>query len=434
MGEWTSFERDLVADNIRREAERGERLVATLRALMYTVVTTVAAVAAQFVATPESVAPIRRAMFWATPLVLVLNWGWWWFVHSRPYRRLYGVISVSGDVLGLAGAMALSSIIFGPGVAVLNAMGCAPPLLGLFFVLAGCGVRQDPLLCLLAGAEALVGFAIGLAVAHHQADPSMVDPGLFFFASPKVWVARFMIIGFTAAMVALAARNARRLAADTGGAMAEQARVVQVFGRYVDRNVASAALAAGDGGAETREVTVLFTDLREFTATAERLEPAETLALLNDHYDALVPEVHRHGGAVNKFIGDAVMATFGAPGPAEDHARRALAAARGMLEAQDRLNTRLRAEGRPELLMGVGVATGPVVLGTLGGADRMEYAVIGDTVNTAARLEGLNKQLGTRLLFSEATRRALGDDASVRELGAHALKGKAQPVAVFTLD
>jgi adenylate cyclase len=432
MGEWTTFERDLVAEHVRREAERGERLVATLRALMYSVVTAAAAVATLFIDTPEDFAPIRSAMLWVTPGILVVNWGWWWFVHSRPYRRLYGVISVTGDVLGLAGAMALASIIFGPGVALLNALGAAPPLLGLFFVIAAAGVRQDPLLCLLAGALAVVGFAAALVVAQSQADPRMVDAGVFFFASKEVWVARFMIIAFTTLMVALAARNARRLATDTGGAMAEQARVVQVFGRYVDRSVAKAALD-GEAGAQTREVTVLFTDLREFTAFAERLEPAETLALLNDHYDALVPEVHRHGGAVNKFIGDAVMATFGAPGPSEDHARRALAAARGMLDAQDRLNARLRAEGRPELTMGVGVATGRVVLGTLGGADRMEYAVIGDTVNTAARLEGLNKQLGTRLLFSEATRRALGDEADVRELGAHALKGKAQPVAVFTL-
>jgi class 3 adenylate cyclase len=433
MGEWTSVERDLVAEHTRREAGRGERLVATWRALMYTVTTVAGAVGVILIDAPAAWQPLRGAFLWGGLPLIVLVWSWWWFVHSRPYRRLYGVISVTGDVLGLAASMALASLILDSEVAMVNSMGSSPPLLGLFFVLAAAGVRQDPLLCVLAGALALVAFGVAVAVAHSQADPALVSDGVFFFASPAVWIGRGMIVAFTAAVVALAARNARRLAADTGGAMAEQARVVQVFGRYVDRTVARAALA-GDGAAETREVTVLFTDLREFTAFAERLEPAETLALLNDHYDALIPEVHRHGGSVNKFIGDAVMATFGAPNPTEDHARRALAAATAMLDAQDRLNARLRAEGRPELIMGVGIATGTVVLGALGGADRMEYAVIGDTVNTASRLEGLNKQLGTRLLFSEATRRALGDDPAIRDLGAHPLKGKAQPVAVFTLD
>src|SRR5262245_11135710 len=188
MGEWTTFERDLVAEHVRREAERGERLVATLRALMYTVVTTVGAVATQFVDTPEDFAPLRSAMVWVLPGILVVNWGWWWFVHSRPYRRLYGAISVTGDVLGLAGAMAVSSMIFGPGVAMLNALGSAPPLLGLFFVLAGAGVRQDPLLCLLAGALSLLSFPVGLLIARSQLDPSMADPGPYFFASPQVWV------------------------------------------------------------------------------------------------------------------------------------------------------------------------------------------------------------------------------------------------------
>jgi adenylate cyclase len=426
------MERDLVAEHVRREAERGERLVATWRALMHTVTALTGAAVALLAGDTQAWEPLRTGLFWVTPPVIAIVWAWWWFVHSRPYRRLYGVISVAGDVLSLAGAMAAASLAFGGEIAVINALGSAPPLLGLFFVLAGAGVRQDPLLCLLAGALGLASFLAAAAIAHAAATPEVVSEGVWFWGSTQVWLGRAMIIVFTALLVALAARNARRLAADTGGAMAEQARVVQVFGRYVDRAVATAALA-GDGGAETRVVTVLFTDLREFTSVCERLDPAETLALLNDHYDALVPVVHRHGGAVNKFIGDSVMATFGAPGPDTDHARRALNAAADMLAAQDALNVRLRAEGRPELAMGVGVATGPAVIGSLGAADRIEYAVIGDTVNTAARLEGLTKQLGTRVLFTEATRAALAGGREVRALGDHPLKGKAQPVAVFTL-
>jgi adenylate cyclase len=143
--------------------------------------------------------------------------------------------------------------------------------------------------------------------------------------------------------------------------------------------------------------------------------------------------VHAHGGTVNKFIGDAIMATFGAPVPLADHAERAVRAAVEMLEGMERLNTGFRERGLPELRMGVGVSTGPVVLGTLGTAQRVEYAVIGDTVNTASRLEGLNKELGTEVLLSASTRQALGPAFPVKALGEVPVKGKAQPVPVFTV-
>lgn len=420
----------MIQELIRRESERGERLVSLIRAAMHTVTIAGGVLALSLELDPQ----LRNQLTllaWSAPAVLAIVWGWYAFVATRPYRRAYGAISVSGDVLTLAAAMA-GGALFGQGIATANALGGTPELLGLFFVIASAGVRHDPALCVLAGGLGLVsfGFAAGLSI---DASSPTLNGTVDALAAPEAWVARAAIVGFTAAMVTLAARNGRRLAETMGAAMAAEARAVQVFGEYVDESIARAALA-GDGVAETREVSVLFTDLRDFTALTERLEPGETLALLNAHYAALIPVVHRHGGTVNKFIGDAIMATFGAPARVLDHARRAVEAGADILRAQDELNARLRAEGRPELAMAVGVNTGPAVLGRLGGADRVEYAVIGDTVNTASRLEGLNKKLGTRLLFSESTRRALGAALPVRELGQHELKGKSKPVSVFTLD
>lgn len=133
-------------------------------------------------------------------------------------------------------------------------------------------------------------------------------------------------------------------------------------------------------------------------------------------------------------IGDAIMATFGAPLRQSDHAERAVRAALQMLEEMEGLNARLRERELPQLEMGIGVATGPVVVGTLGATQRVEYAVIGDTVNIASRLEGLNKELGTRLLLSPGTHDALAGVLPTRELGEIPVKGKARPLPVFTIE
>ncbi len=410
----------LVAEISRVEAERGERLVATLRATLHTMLMVGATVAVVFDLTPRSLHVFRLLPITA-PLVIAIVWAWWWFVHHHPYRRLYGVISIGGDVLSMAIVVVATSIELGAPGANANLLGATPPILGMFFVLAAAALRQDAALCVFGGVLAVASYAIALVVAAQYADFARLDDGGAMLSSVAVWLGRALVLAFATALSALAARNARRTAIAAALASAERAQVVQVFGRWVDPEVAQEALST-DGGAEVREVTVLFTDLRGFTAMTERLGPEEVLAVLNDHYAAIVPIVHEHGGTVNKFIGDAVMATFGAPIRHADHAARAVRAAQAML----------RATADHEVKMGVGVATGPVVLGRLGAANRVEYAVIGDAVNVASRLEGMNKELGTSLLIAESTKAALGDAIDLRSMGEVSLKGKAAPVAVFT--
>ncbi len=420
----------LIAEVIRREAERGERLVAVVRALMHTSALVIAMFVLWLIELPPMWRGLRGGLAMMAPFVIALTWGWVWWVTRRPYRRLYGVISVTGDVLSLAAAMAAASVLLGGAGATANVLGATPPLLGLFFVVAAAGLRHDPVLCVLSGALAIVAFAVAVAIAHSRAELAVIDADIGFVASPAMWAGRGLIVGFVVALSAMAARNSRRMAVTAATLVAERGELVRTFGRYVDPEIARGAMAS-DAPPETREVSVLFTDLRGFTSLTESLPPGELLTTLDSYYGALVPPVYAEGGIVNKFIGDAVMATFGAPLAQPDHAARAVAAARGMVTSIEALNRERAAQGKAPLVIGVGIATGPAAVGRLGPENRVEYGVIGDTVNLAARLEHMNKEHATTILCDEATAAALGDEA--RRLGELPVRGKAAPVAVFTL-
>jgi adenylate cyclase len=178
------------------------------------------------------------------------------------------------------------------------------------------------------------------------------------------------------------------------------------------------------------EATVLFADLRGFTAAAERLGAEGVIALLNRYLGAMSDAVLDHGGTVVSFMGDGIMAVFGAPVALPDHADRALAAARELVE---RRLPAFNAETGEAFALGVGVASGPVMSGTVGSARRIEYAAVGDTTNLAARLEQLTKELPHAVLIADATRAALSDPAGLAEVGEHVIRGRAQAVRLWTL-
>ncbi len=219
--------------------------------------------------------------------------------------------------------------------------------------------------------------------------------------------------------------------------LAERDRVRDLLGKVVSPEIAAQLLQSDlQLGGEEREVTILFSDLRDFTALSERLPPAEVLALLNRYLDRMSGVVERHGGVIDKYIGDAIMALFGAPVAAPDAAARALAAARAMAAALDGLNAELAAEGRPPLALGVGINTARVIAGNMGSRSRLNYTVIGDGVNLAARLEALTKDpaYGARILVSGSTAAAAGATAGLRPLGRATVKGRSEPVDVFAAD
>ncbi|ATB37833.1 adenylate cyclase [Cystobacter fuscus] len=206
------------------------------------------------------------------------------------------------------------------------------------------------------------------------------------------------------------------------------------LGRYFAPAVAERLqdLASPASRPELREVTLLFADLRDFTALSERLSPEAVVTLLNEYYGHMVEVVFRHGGTLDKFIGDALMVYFGAPLPEPEHPRRAVACALEMVRELEVVNARRAARGEPVLRMGVGLHTGRVVLGNIGSmARRLEYTAIGDTVNLASRIEQLTKRHGTPVLVSRETREQAGDGFLWKELPPTAVAGKREPVSTF---
>jgi adenylate cyclase len=213
----------------------------------------------------------------------------------------------------------------------------------------------------------------------------------------------------------------------------EKRQIRRLFGRYVSHDVieqlvANPALARLGG--ERREMTVLFSDIRGFTASSEQGEPEAVVAQLNEYFGEMVEVLFRHRGTLDKFVGDMVMALFGAPVDDPAHADHAVAAALDMSRALEALNRRWQAEGRRPLAIGIGINSGEMIAGNIGSAAIMSYTVIGDAVNLASRLESLNKDLGTRILISEATRERLQQRVPLRAVGEVTVKGRSQPVLV----
>lgn len=209
--------------------------------------------------------------------------------------------------------------------------------------------------------------------------------------------------------------------------------VARLFGHYVPPELVSEMAQdtlAAEMRSDSREMTVLFSDIRNFTSISERLTPQELTALMNEFLTPLTEIIHRHRGTIDKYMGDAVMAFWGAPLPDEQHARRALQAALEMVACMRRLADEFRARGLPELRIGVGINTGVMSVGNMGSQFRMAYTVLGDAVNLGSRLEGLTKQYGVSVICGDSTRR-LVDDWAYRDLDRVRVKGKAEPVGIF---
>lgn len=214
----------------------------------------------------------------------------------------------------------------------------------------------------------------------------------------------------------------------------EREHIRDTFGRAVDPSVRDYLLQSPRGSqGELREVTVLFSDIRGFTPFSETQSPEALVAWLNRYLSVMTECVSRHGGVVNKYIGDAIMAVFNAPLPAEDHAQRAVQCALDMLKTLAQLNSDLEKEKNPGVKIGIGLHCGRVTAGRVGSLDRLEYTVIGDTVNTASRIEGLCKKTGRSLLLSSAVADACGSHWNFESLGKARVKGKAHPIEIMTV-
>jgi adenylate cyclase len=213
----------------------------------------------------------------------------------------------------------------------------------------------------------------------------------------------------------------------------EEKRVRSTMSRYMSKEVADQLLSAGEAelGGKEQKVTVMFSDVRRFTAIAEALGPRETVQLLNTYFTEMVDVIFQHDGILDKYLGDGIMALFGSPFVGPNDADNALSAADDMIARLKMLNARRAERNEEPLDIEIGFSTGPTVIGNIGSERRMEYTAIGDTVNLASRLEGVTKQYGARILLSEATVRDLKRPATLREIDLIRVKGKDRPVAVY---
>jgi adenylate cyclase len=216
-----------------------------------------------------------------------------------------------------------------------------------------------------------------------------------------------------------------------------QKRMVKaLFGRYVSRDVFKQLIEnpeLAELGGKRRDMTVLFSDIRGFTSVTERGEPDALVAQLNEYFSRMVDVVFRHHGTVDKFVGDMVMALFGAPVDDPNHAEHAVAAAVDMVRELGELNRKWAAQGKVQLDIGIGVNSGDMIAGNIGSSSIMSYTVIGDNVNLGARLESLNKEYKSRIIISDATRLRLSHEYALRPLGDVIVKGKTRPVAIFEI-
>ena len=219
------------------------------------------------------------------------------------------------------------------------------------------------------------------------------------------------------------------------GAMFKDLRQRDNLTRFLPRQVVERVLKSGAAALAPveREVTVMFSDIRGFTSMSEGLEPREVLVMLDDYFGRMSQIVKGHDGVVGKFMGDGLLAYWGVPDQLDDHAVRAVRAARDMRRALDELNRHRDKLGQRPLKIGIGIHTGVVAAGMLGGTLQAEYTVIGDAVNVASRVEGLTKEYGVDVLVSETTWGKLGEPRNGERVAAAEIRGRKEPVVVYTI-
>jgi len=417
------FEHALTQEVLRTELVRVKALVATtllLTAIIWTV----------YFLAPDALSAVwrgglRPSYLYVTLVPFVLFELW---VHAaiRRQLKLRRDVPVARRYLGALIETSMPTIALAlhiQNMGSLRAFGFVAPLAYFIFIILST-LRLDFWLSTFTGLVAAVEL-FGMAMFYHPAGNSDPEPELWYHAVRSLII---LVCGVLAGAVGVQLR--RQFEASIQAATARD-RVTNLFGQHVSPQVVERLLVEGANTAsDIHKIAVMFIDFRGFTAGARSRSPQEVVDRLDGAFAVLVEIIDRHDGIVNKFLGDGFMALFGAPRDAPEAASHAVAAAREMLVAMNRVN---QASTWP-LRIGIGIHFGEVVAGNIGSPRRKEYTVIGDTVNFASRLEALNKDFGSQLLISSAVRDVLGKDcADAVSLGEVPIRGYARPMAIWQL-
>ena len=416
-----------------REVLKSERLRATIIAVMFANAATVFTLVS--LVKPELVARISRGQARLAPVLLgfavVVAYGLRMrFVAGRAlqggrppapgFRYLNAVIETALATV----------IIWVVGHAVGPLVGLLSPASFLyFFIIALSALRLDPKLSIFTGLSAAAQYGLVSVWALANTDPSAYEPLLV--AAPHHF-GKAMLLAVTGAVTGLVAARIRAHAISSIRSVSEKERVLALFGQHVSGAVVDKLLSQkGDLESESRYVCIMFLDIRGFTTFSESKRPEEIVAYLNTLWGLMIEIVNDHGGIINKFLGDGFMAMFGAPVSDGQDCKNAVRAAKAILL---RVAEAVESGVVPATRVGIGLHSGVAVAGNIGGAERKEYSVIGDVVNLASRIEGLNKTYESQLLLSEEVFSAAGPEAAAAtKLGTVPVKGRAEPVNVYKL-
>ena len=415
------FEHALTQEVLRTELIRIKVLVATSSLLA-------ASLWAVYIFAPDAVIAVWRGglkpVYIYVTLVPFILFELWVHAAIGRHLKLHRDVPVIRRYLGALIETTMPTIALAlhiENMGSVQALGFVAPL-GYFIFIILSTLRLDFWLSTFTGFVAAAEL-FGMAMFYHPI--ANTDPEIWYHAARSLII---LTCGILAGAVGVQLR--RQFAASIQAATARD-RVTDLFGQHVSPQVVERLMVEGASTAsDIRRVAVMFVDFRSFTAGARSRSPQDVVDRLDGAFAVLVEILDRHGGIVNKFLGDGFLALFGAPFEAADAAHHAVAAAREMLVAMDRAN---KASTWP-LRIGIGIHFGEVVAGNIGSPRRKEYTVIGDTVNFAARLESLNKEFNSQLLISAVVRDMLGDDGSdAVSLGEVAVRGYDRPMTVWRL-
>jgi class 3 adenylate cyclase len=280
----------------------------------------------------------------------------------------------------------------------------------------------------------LAGLWFGLKAALAAAIAASIVYAHFFIQTAAVQTTSVALVGLQVAGFNLMALLTGWMVDRQRRQQRERDFLKDTFGKYVTREVRDEIL----GGrvtlsGELKEVTVLFADLRDFTKLVETTPPRKVVAVINTYFEAMSAAINAHSGLVIQFIGDEIEAVFGAPVALEDHPQRAVDAALEMRTRLSQVNLELANQGFAPLRHGMGLHTGKVVAASIGSTQRLSYALVGETVNVASRIQDLNKAFGTDILISDAVRQGLSRPVAMQSLAPVSVRGVSQPLQLFSI-